>query len=147
MTLADTSAREAIRTELDTTLVVEAAAGSGKTTELVRRVVALVESGRAKLSTLVAVTFTEKAAGEMKLRLRTAIERARARQEETDPIRRRHSIATRGAHESLIVATQDLAGKQRDHREALRQLVMDCLARESAQEAPDHHGSALFEAI
>lgn len=64
-----------------------------------------------------------------------------------DPIRRRYSIATRGAHESLIVATQDLAGKQRDHREALRQLVMDCLARESAQEAPDHHGSALFEAI
>lgn len=63
------------------------------------------------------------------------------------PIRRRYSIATRGAYESLIVATQDLAGTQRDHREALRQLVMDCLARESAQEAPDHHGSALFEAI
>lgn len=95
MTLADSSARDAIRNELDTTLVVEAAAGSGKTTELVRRVVALVESGRAKLSTLVAVTFTEKAAGEMKLRLRTAIERARARHDEADPIRRRLDLAIR----------------------------------------------------
>jgi DNA invertase Pin-like site-specific DNA recombinase len=64
-----------------------------------------------------------------------------------DPIRRRYSIATRGADESLIVATQDLTGKQRDHTEALRQFVMDCLARESAPEAPDNLGSALFEAI
>lgn len=64
-----------------------------------------------------------------------------------DPIRRRYSIATRGADETLIVATQDLAGTQRDHKEALRLLVMACLAHESAQEAPDYHGSALFEAI
>ncbi len=75
--LEDQDARTAIREELDTTLVVEASAGAGKTTELIRRIVALLESGRAKLSTLVAVTFTEKAAGEMKLRLRTALERAR----------------------------------------------------------------------
>ncbi len=75
--LADHDARVAIREHLDVTLIVEAAAGAGKTTELVRRVLALLERGRARLSTLVAVTFTEKAAGEMKLRLRTAIERAR----------------------------------------------------------------------
>jgi 5-methylcytosine-specific restriction enzyme subunit McrC len=64
-----------------------------------------------------------------------------------DPIRRRYSIAASGADETLIVATQDLVGKQQDHRDALRQLVMDCLASESAPEAPDHHGSTLFEAI
>lgn len=81
--LADHEARRAIREDLDATLVVEAAAGAGKTTELVRRVLALLETGRARLSTVVAVTFTEKAAGEMKLRLRTAIERARLRA--TDP--------------------------------------------------------------
>ncbi len=89
MRLADQDARTAVREDLDVTLIVEAAAGAGKTTELVRRILGLVESGRAKLSTLVAVTFTEKAAGEMKLRLRTAIERARAsrRQAEgTDPV-------------------------------------------------------------
>jgi len=75
--LPDQAARDAVRHELDTTLVVEASAGAGKTTELIKRIVALLESGRARLSTLVAVTFTEKAAGEMKLRLRTALERAR----------------------------------------------------------------------
>ena len=32
-------------------------------------------------------------------------------------------------------------------RDALLQLVMECLANESAQEAPDRHGSTLFEAI
>ena len=37
----------------------------------------LLTSGKATLASIVAVTFTEKAAGEMKLRLRTEIERAR----------------------------------------------------------------------
>ncbi len=74
---ADFAARESIRGTLDRTLVVEAAAGTGKTTELVRRIVALVASGRARLSEIVAVTFTDRAGGEMKLRLRTAIEEAR----------------------------------------------------------------------
>ncbi|MDP9003033.1 MAG: UvrD-helicase domain-containing protein, partial [Myxococcota bacterium] len=65
-TLADEEARQRIRTQLDATLVVEAAAGTGKTTELVHRVMALLRQGRTTLARLVAVTFTEKAAGEMK---------------------------------------------------------------------------------
>jgi hypothetical protein len=77
VTLADQKEREAIRSELDATLVVEAAAGTGKTTALVERILSLLRSGRATLASLVAVTFTEKAAGEMKLRLRTEIEKAR----------------------------------------------------------------------
>ena len=75
--LADQAARQAIREELDTTLVVEAAAGTGKTTELVARIIATLRRGKTRLSRIAAVTFTEKAAGEMKLRLRTEIERAR----------------------------------------------------------------------
>ncbi|MCB9659518.1 MAG: UvrD-helicase domain-containing protein [Sandaracinaceae bacterium] len=75
-TPTDAQAREAIRTRLDTTFVVEAAAGTGKTTELVRRIVALVARGE-RLSRMAAVTFTDKAAGEMKLRLRRALEEAR----------------------------------------------------------------------
>ncbi len=77
--LPDHDAREAIRTELDATLVVEAAAGTGKTTELVARMLALVSSGKAELARIVAVTFTEKAAGEMKLRLRARVEEERVR--------------------------------------------------------------------
>ena len=62
--------RDRIRNDLDTTLVVEAAAGTGKTTALVNRIVAALAGGRAELGRIVAVTFTEKAAGELKLRLR-----------------------------------------------------------------------------
>jgi ATP-dependent helicase/nuclease subunit A len=78
MILPDEPARTRIREDLDATLIVEAAAGTGKTTALVSRIVALVRAGRATLQGLVAVTYTDKAAGEMKLRLRTEIERARS---------------------------------------------------------------------
>ena len=73
------SDREPIATALDDTLIVEAAAGTGKTTELVRRIMRIIETGRAEVTGIVAVTFTEKAAGELKLRLREALEEARAR--------------------------------------------------------------------
>lgn len=75
--LADDEARHSIRHELDRTLIVEAAAGTGKTSELVRRVLGLLRTGRTTLARIVAVTFTEKAAAEMKLRLRAEIEHAR----------------------------------------------------------------------
>jgi ATP-dependent exoDNAse (exonuclease V) beta subunit len=71
--------RELITRELDRTLIVEAAAGTGKTTELVGRIVALIERERAAIGQIVAVTFSEKAAGELKLRLREELERARSR--------------------------------------------------------------------
>jgi ATP-dependent helicase/nuclease subunit A len=76
--LADANARSRIQTEFGATLFVEAAAGTGKTTALVGRIVGLIRSGRGTLARTVAVTFTEKAAGEMKLRLRLEIEKARA---------------------------------------------------------------------
>jgi len=71
--------RELITRELDKTLIVEAAAGTGKTTELVGRIVALIAQRRAAIGQIVAVTFSEKAAGELKLRLREELERARSK--------------------------------------------------------------------
>ena len=44
-----------------------------------------------------------------------------------EPIRRRYSIGTKDAVETLIVATQDLAGPQRSQKDVLRELVLDCL--------------------
>ncbi|MDP1822808.1 MAG: UvrD-helicase domain-containing protein [Archangium sp.] len=73
----DQATRTQLLEDLDTTFVVEAAAGTGKTTVLVERIVMMVRKGRATLSQIISVTFTEKAAGEMKLRLRTRLERAR----------------------------------------------------------------------
>jgi ATP-dependent exoDNAse (exonuclease V) beta subunit len=75
--LIDHEARERIRGALDETLVVEAAAGTGKTSELVRRLVAVLAEGRGTVQSVVAVTFTEKAAGDLKLRLRGGLEEAR----------------------------------------------------------------------
>jgi ATP-dependent helicase/nuclease subunit A len=75
--LADQAARDRIEQDLATTLVVEAAAGTGKTSALVRRMVAVVGSGAGALAEMVAVTFTDAAAGELKLRLRAAIEQTR----------------------------------------------------------------------
>jgi ATP-dependent helicase/nuclease subunit A len=69
--------RRPIREDLDRSIVVEAAAGTGKTTELVARVVRLIETNRAAIGQIVAVTFGEKAAGELKLRIREELERAR----------------------------------------------------------------------
>ena len=86
--LVDARARKIIATELNKTLVVEAAAGTGKTTALISRIVAVIRSGTTVLDRVVAVTFTEKAAGEMKLRLRAELDRAR--HEATDAEQRAH---------------------------------------------------------
>src|SRR3546814_16795568 len=70
----DEAARERIRTDLDTTLFVEAGAGSGKTTALVDRVVALVTTGTVELRHLTAITFTEKDGAELRDRVRRKLE-------------------------------------------------------------------------
>ena len=78
--LADAEARQRIRTALDESIVVEAAAGTGKTSVLVERIVEVLAAGRAAVDGILAVTFTEKAAGELKLRLRGALEQARGQE-------------------------------------------------------------------
>ena len=70
----DRAARERIRNSLADSLIVEASAGTGKTSELVRRIVRVLESGLTTIDRIVAVTFTNKAAGELKLRLRQELE-------------------------------------------------------------------------
>jgi ATP-dependent helicase/nuclease subunit A len=87
ITLSDADARHLIATALDETLIVEAAAGTGKTTELVGRIVRIIAEGRAEVGEIVAVTFTEKAAGELKLRLRERLDRERTEAAQ-DPERR-----------------------------------------------------------
>jgi len=74
----DHDARNRVRVELGTSFVLEAGAGTGKTTLLIERIVGLVKSGEARLDEIAAVTFTENAAATMKLRLREALERLRS---------------------------------------------------------------------
>jgi ATP-dependent helicase/nuclease subunit A len=76
ISLADEAERGIVRNDLDRSLSVEAGAGTGKTTLLVDRILSLLRERRAPLEEIVAITFTEKAAGELKVRLREAIEKA-----------------------------------------------------------------------
>jgi ATP-dependent helicase/nuclease subunit A len=70
-------ARERIRNSLGESLIVEASAGTGKTSELIRRIVRVLATGT-PVQQIVAVTFTHKAAGELKIRLREELDKARA---------------------------------------------------------------------
>ncbi|MCZ6778940.1 MAG: UvrD-helicase domain-containing protein [Acidobacteria bacterium] len=67
--------RKRAATEFDRNLVVSAAAGTGKTSLLVERILNAVGSGRYRLDQLAAVTFTRKAAAEMRERLAKGFQR------------------------------------------------------------------------
>ncbi len=68
----DQQARERVAADLDTTLFVEAGAGSGKTRSLVDRVESLLAAG-VPMRHIAAITFTERAAAELRDRIRTRI--------------------------------------------------------------------------
>ena len=73
---ADQAVREAAMQDLDTSIFLQAGAGTGKTSVLVGRVVEAVRTGRAELRQIVAITFTEKAAGELRDRVRRELYRS-----------------------------------------------------------------------
>ena len=138
--LADHNARERIRSDLDTTLIVEAAAGTGKTTALVNRIVAVVASGRAKLDRVVAVTFTEKAAGELKLRLRTEIERGRTDETAFDTVsRERLTNALEHLEEARIGTIHSFCA------DLLREYPVEAGVDPMFEVAPDDVTGELFE--
>ena len=104
----------------DRSLVVEAGAGTGKTTVLVQRFIYLLEEHPDwPLESIIAITFTRKAAREMRSRIRRAIEE-KAREHPSDPVwqeRRRylnrmqistiHSLCARILRENAIAAGID----------------------------------------
>lgn len=101
--LRDQDARDRIANDLDTCLLVEAGAGSGKTASLVIRMVNLIREGRCTMNSLAAVTFTRKAAAEMKARFQLEMERAcRA---ETDSGRRERLAAGLREIERCFIGT------------------------------------------
>jgi len=72
--LIDQKARDKIIKEIKRNILVEASAGSGKTSSLIRRMAALVKSGKFKVDEITAITFTRKAAIELKERFQQKIE-------------------------------------------------------------------------
>ena len=61
---------------LDRSILVSAAAGSGKTAVLIQRIINIILSGEADVDRMLVVTFTNAAAAEMKLKLTKAIRKA-----------------------------------------------------------------------
>ncbi|MBE3076385.1 MAG: UvrD-helicase domain-containing protein [Actinobacteria bacterium] len=74
--LADEAARLTIRNDTRATLFVEAGAGSGKTSVLVSRTQTLALEDDIPIANIAAVTFTERAAAELRDRLRARLEQA-----------------------------------------------------------------------
>ena len=102
MTLPDAEARALIATALDQNILVEAGAGSGKTTALVGRMVALVREKGVDVDRIAAVTFTRKAAGELRERFQGALELARRESTEDPTTRTRIDRALRSMDRAFI---------------------------------------------
>lgn len=98
--LPDQLARQRIATDLDVNLLVEAGAGAGKTTQMIERMLALVATERAQVEQIAAVTFTRKAAAELRERFQNELERA--------------IEAARASNDSLLAQRLDYALKRID---------------------------------
>lgn len=72
--LPDAAARQAIVTELDKNFLVEAAAGTGKTTSLAERFVALVVERKENISSIAAVTFARQGAAQLREKIAQKLE-------------------------------------------------------------------------
>jgi len=103
MTLADEPARRLIENDLATNFLVEAAAGTGKTTSLVRRMVALLREGITPPDRLATMTFTRKAAAHLREIFQLALEQTH--RTETDPIKRNRLAAGLGDIDRCYIGT------------------------------------------
>lgn len=109
-TPSDQHARDAIVERLDENMVVEAGAGTGKTTSLVDRVVALITTGRASMGGIAAITFTEAAAAELRSRIGETLERVGSNPNREQAERERCVRAVGDLDQSAIQTLHSFAG-------------------------------------
>jgi ATP-dependent helicase/nuclease subunit A len=75
MRLPDQSQRDIILNDLNSSILVEAAAGTGKTTSMVGRMIRLIATNKCSINSMAAVTFTRKAASELRSRFQVGLEK------------------------------------------------------------------------
>ena len=103
--LVDEDVRRLITADgLDALLFVEAGAGTGKTSQLVARVVALVLRREVPMGEIAAVTFTEAAASELRARIRESFERC-VHDTTTDAVDRARAEAALAEIDSAAIGT------------------------------------------
>jgi len=164
---ADQDQRDRIASDLEENVLVEAAAGTGKTTSMVERMVSLLARGTCEeIRTLAAVTFTRKAAAELRGRFQLRLEGAvrEASGQERERLERAlaaieqvfvgtiHSFCARLLRERPVEAGVDLAFEEVDENvdqqlrsEAWEELTGALLTedKEGLRSQLDHLGLAL----
>jgi ATP-dependent helicase/nuclease subunit A len=108
--VVDQPAREKIKHELSTNFLVEAGAGSGKTTSLVERMVQLIYTGTCSIDQIVAITFTRKAADELKIRFQSKLEET-WKVEHNPEIKDRLSIALQNIEQCFLGTVHSFCAK------------------------------------
>ncbi len=109
--LADAGERRKIVEELDKTFFVEAGAGSGKTKSLVDRMIALLKAGKCGISEIAAVTFTRKAAAELRGRFQIELEQAVADARLDQGVRERLAAALQNLEQCYIGTIHSFCAK------------------------------------
>ncbi len=117
--------------------MVEASAGTGKTRELVNRIVDAVIEG-CGIEHVIAVTFTHAAAGEMKLRLRQELDKARQNEALSTAHRDRASEALQHLERAFIGTIHSFCAQM------LRQRPVEARVDPAFEEMPQPEAYALF---
>jgi ATP-dependent helicase/nuclease subunit A len=107
---ADDLARQTLLTDFESTLFVDAGAGTGKTTAIVGRITELVATRRMEMAQLVAITFTEAAAAELRTRVREALQEAALDPTRNEAERRRCVRASASIGDASIDTIHAFAG-------------------------------------
>jgi ATP-dependent exoDNAse (exonuclease V) beta subunit len=116
--------------DISHSFIVQAPAGSGKTELLTQRYLALLAQVQKSPEEIIAITFTRKAAAEMKARLINALMLAKQEQPTTNP----HEFITRQLARKVLLRDQLLQWKLLDNPSRLRIQTIDSLcARLTAQ--------------
>ncbi len=128
--IADRAQRERAL-DPEASFIVQAPAGSGKTELLTQRVLALL-AGVNEPEEVVAITFTRKAAAEMRHRVFAAVQQAQSGGEPSDEHRRQTWRLARAALER----SQERGWGLQDNPQRLRILTIDALCAQITQQAP-----------
>ena len=100
--LVDSRDRDLARSDLANNYIVEAAAGTGKTTLLVDRILNLIIDLKATPDDIVAITFTERAAAELKMKLQNELGKALKRAQERGGDGPRERVADPAAPDDVV---------------------------------------------